>query len=179
MVMFHAQNPDTFIWWNVGGWGNTVTAVEKSDLGNKAKVGPDSSVSVEQGRWYDIKIELAGQDIRCYLDGKLVTEAKDDMTWFRGGLYSSASREESSGDVILKVVNSFATPQQIQIDLRGVSNVAREATVEVLSGEPGAVNSIETPQKVAPKRQTVSTAGSSFNHEFPAHSVSVVRLKTR
>jgi alpha-L-rhamnosidase len=32
--------------------------------------------SIETGRWYDVKVEVKGSGVKCYLDGKLVQEAK-------------------------------------------------------------------------------------------------------
>ena len=28
--------------------------------------------SIETGRWYDIRVEVKGSNIKCYLDGKLI-----------------------------------------------------------------------------------------------------------
>jgi alpha-L-arabinofuranosidase len=41
------------------------------------------------------------------------------------------------------------------------------------------MNSVAEPAKVAPKPITLTSAGISFIHELPAHSVTVLRLKTR
>src|SRR6185436_6689956 len=46
------------------------------------------------------------------------------------GLYVSATREDASGDVILKLVNVQASPQPLRIDLKGVPTVRRNATGE-------------------------------------------------
>jgi alpha-N-arabinofuranosidase len=96
-----------------------------------------------------------------------------------GTLFASASRHEPTGDVILKAVSAGDAPQQVQIDLQGASTIGKEATAEVLSGASDAVNSIESPTNLAPKRTTISNAGASFTHEFPAWSVTVLRLKTK
>jgi alpha-N-arabinofuranosidase len=96
-----------------------------------------------------------------------------------GTLFASASRHEQSGDVILKIVSAGSSPQQVQIDLDGATDIGKEAIAEMLSGAQDAVNSIESPMNVAPRRTTISNAGASFTHEFPAWSVTVLRLKTR
>src|SRR5262249_54947850 len=44
------------------------------------------------------------------------------------GVYVSATRETTGGDVILKLVNVQEGPQPLQIDLQGLSNVKRDAT---------------------------------------------------
>ena len=63
---------------------------------------------IETGRWYDIRIELSGDAIRCYLDGKLI---HDVVAARAKPLYAVASRVDASGEVILKVVNVSAVAQ--------------------------------------------------------------------
>jgi alpha-N-arabinofuranosidase len=95
------------------------------------------------------------------------------------GLYVNATRESSSGDVILKLVNIQETAQPLQIDLRGVGAVNKDAQGEMITGALSDVNTVAEPMKVTPKPFTIKNAGTSFTHELPAHSVSVMRLKTR
>jgi alpha-N-arabinofuranosidase len=95
------------------------------------------------------------------------------------GLYVSATRDTSSGDVILKLVNIQEKAQPLQIDLRGAGTVRKDAAGEMITGALGNVNTVAEPMKVVPKPFTIKDAGSSFAHELPAHSVSVIRLKTR
>jgi alpha-N-arabinofuranosidase len=95
------------------------------------------------------------------------------------GLYASATRESASGDIILKLVNVQAAAQALRIDLQGVSSVKKDAAGEMLTGELTAVNTVAEPKKVVPKPITIANAGTSFMHELPAHSVSMIRLKTR
>jgi alpha-N-arabinofuranosidase len=95
------------------------------------------------------------------------------------GLYSSATRDAASGDIILKLVNVQAAPQSLNIDLQGISKVARNATGEVLAGQTGDMNSLSEPQKIAPKPLAITNAGTQFAHELPALSITVIRLKTQ
>jgi alpha-L-arabinofuranosidase len=93
-----------------------------------------------------------------------------------GGLFAAASRDDASGDVILKVVNSRADAQQLEIDLQGAPNVNAEATAEVISGKPMDQNSVASPEKVVPRQVLIHDASAKFTHEFPAYSVTVIRL---
>jgi alpha-L-arabinofuranosidase len=91
----------------------------------------------------------------------------------------SASRETSSGDVILKLVNVQAASQPLRIDLQGVKTIRSDATGEVLTGEPAAINTVAEPRKVTPRAIAISNAAPAFVHDLPAHSVTVIRLRTR
>ena len=50
------------------------------------------------------------------------------------GVYVSATRENSSGDVILKLVNVQAAPQPLTIDLQGVTTIKKDAAGEMITG---------------------------------------------
>jgi alpha-L-arabinofuranosidase len=47
------------------------------------------------------------------------------------------------------------------------------------SASPEDENTLEEPLKVAPVERTITLAGPRFQHAFPAHSVSVLRLKPK
>ena len=179
LILFHSQDLQNYVWWNVGGWGNTRTAIERVSDGRNTQLGPSAPITVETGRWYDIRIAVQGRDIKCYLDGKLITEATDAPPVPLGPIYASAARVTKTGEVILKVVNVAAQPQTLTVDLPGVKNVGGTATGQVLTGEPGDINTVAAPEKVAPQAITLTGVSRSFAHEFPAHSVTVLRLKAR
>ena len=81
--------------------------------------------------------------------------------------------------MILKLVNIQAKAQPLRIELQGVKTIKSNAAGEMITGELGATNTVAEPRKVVPKPVAISNAGPSFPHELPAHSVSVIRLKTR
>ena len=94
-------------------------------------------------------------------------------------VFATASRDLASGDVILKAVNVGDAPYPLQVTLQGATGVAGMASALVLAGEPGDVNTVEAPTKVAPRTGTIAGTGGTFLHEFPAHSVTVLRFKAR
>ena len=96
LVLFSVKDKDTYTWWNIGGWGNTKDAIEYAEDGGKSVVGKDVPGSVETGRWYDIKVELNGQQIKCFLDGHLVQEITYESSPMKP-LHAVASRV-SAGD---------------------------------------------------------------------------------
>lgn len=93
-------------------------------------------------------------------------------------LFVSSSKEDSTGDIIVKVVNIFPAEQNMTVELAGVT-VKSQATGQVMSADPAAVNSVENPLNVAPKDFTITNASSSWNHTFPGNSVTVIRFKTK
>ncbi|HVX84019.1 MAG TPA: alpha-L-arabinofuranosidase C-terminal domain-containing protein [Phycisphaerae bacterium] len=96
-----------------------------------------------------------------------------------GGVFVEASNNRATSEVILKVVNAQAEAQTLKIDLEGIKDVDNKGIIETLQGEPTDVNTIAEPEKVAPRTEGLPVSGTTFTHEFPAHSVSVLRVKVK
>jgi alpha-L-arabinofuranosidase len=138
-------------------------------------VGQDVPGSIETGRWYDIRIEVSGKTIKCYLDGKLIHDVTPPVL---KSLYASASRTKNTGEVILKVVNTSKSELSTDIKLNGVKTIQGPARTTVLTSEnPADENSLTEPTKVAPTAKTISVSAPSFQHAFPGNSVTILRLK--
>ena len=64
------------------------------------------------------------------------------------------------------------------IALQGVARVAPTARATVLtSASPDDENSFDEPAKVAPQETVLQPVAPQFRHTFPAHSVSILRLR--
>ncbi len=176
LVLFHAADNENFIWWNVGGWGNTRTQLEKIFSGGKGAFGDPHDSHVETGRWYDLRVEVKGKDIQCFQDNELVIKETDtDLS--PPPMYSTASREEKTGDVILKVVNAGTEAADTTINLRGAKEVQASGKAIVLTSDsPRDQNTIADPTKVTPKEEPITDAAATFHRTFPANSVTVLRL---
>ena len=148
LVMFHVRGRNDLIWWNVGGWGNTRSQLQKVSDGQNSDLGASAAVTVDDNHWYDVRIELHGTDIKCYLDDKLITEATD-LPIPVPAIFATASRVDSTGQVILKVVNVSASPQNLQINLQGATDVSKDAHLILLTGKPGDMNTISAPKDCA------------------------------
>jgi alpha-L-arabinofuranosidase len=170
LIIFAAPNEKDKAWWNLGGWGNQGHAVEMRGVEHDRVPG-----QIETGRWYDIKIELQGSRIRCWLDGQLVHDIKNGSL---KSMYAVAGLKQNTHEIILKVVNAAGEAMDTALDLKGAPKLAPTGTAVVLtSADPNDENSFDEPTKVAPQEETVPVPGASFRHTFPAHSVTVLRLK--
>jgi len=112
----------------------------------------------------------------CHNRGDVVLPV--ELSGSTNDLFTTASRDEAAGDVIIKFVNGRAGPLSLEIKLQGV-NTTQGGFAEVLTGGLNDVNSIEEPTKISPKRTDLAVAAGTFKHEFPGYSVSVLRIKTR
>jgi alpha-L-arabinofuranosidase len=176
LVLFHVQDDDNWLWWNVGGWGNSQHAIERCADGGKSILGHGVSGSVETGRWYDLRIELKGAGIRCFLDGKQVHNVTDSRAL--RPLHVVAGRAERAGDIILKTVNVSSLDYDTDVRFEGVRELRAPARAIILaSPDPADENTLDQPMKVAPVEQVVQDAATAFRHTFPAHSVTVLRVR--
>ena len=92
-------------------------------------------------------------------------------------LFACASKEDVSGDIILKVVNVFGVDQTMTVELTG-ANIHSVATGEVMAGQPGDINSVDNPFHTVPSRFIVTDASAKWTHTFPGNSITVIRFKT-
>jgi hypothetical protein len=73
LIPFYVRSKTEYLWWNLGGWGNTGFQIEHSVKDKKTGlINPLFKDSIETGRWYSIKLECKGAHIKAYLDDKLV-----------------------------------------------------------------------------------------------------------
>lgn len=172
LIVFGRKGGERF-WWNLGGWGNTQHALEM----NQTLVGAPVPGKIERERWYEVKIELNGARIRCYLDGTLVHDATVPR---QQKFYAVTGRDEKSGDLVVKAINLGNEAVMGKLDLNGVGNIAATGHATVLqSASLSDNNSLEQPQRVVPLERVINGVGSDFTHEFPARSLTVLRLKTK
>src|SRR4030095_10375594 len=86
------------------------------------------------------------------------------VTGMFDGVYVSATRENSSGDVILKLVNVQAAAQPLQVNIQGVPNIKKDAAGEMITGDLGAINTVAEPLKVVSKAIYIKDAGTKFTY---------------
>ncbi|QEH32388.1 Extracellular exo-alpha-L-arabinofuranosidase precursor [Aquisphaera giovannonii] len=170
LILFRVRDEGEKSWWNLGGWGNTRHAIEVG-----GEIGRSVPGRIEDGRWYDIKVDVEGSRIRCYLDGQLVHDVKTPAV---RPIHASATRASATGEIILKIVNAAAGPVATTVEFAGLAGLPATIKAQVLSSDhPTDENSLELPEKVAPREVTLSASGSRITHAFPGNSVTVARIK--
>jgi len=128
-------------------------------------------------------------------DEILATDSQDipTRTWQRRGrggapaaaqqireVFFCATRDSQSGVIYLKVVNTSGSARQTKIQISGAPKIEPEGEMVSLVGESlNDTNSIEEPRKVVPRTEKVGGLSADFTREFPAYSVTVMKLKTK
>ncbi len=169
----HHKGVDNRLRWDIGGYTNSI---------NEMKTSMDSesmTYSIEEGKWYDIRLEVSPLTVKGYIDGKLVQQTSlADKN--RQTICASASRDEKSGDVIVKVVNASNKAVNTTLNLKGAGQLAALADATVLSSDSELdENTLDDPTKVAPKSEKIKVNGQTVTHSFEANSVTVLRLHNK
>ena len=102
-------------------------------------------------------------------DATVVTESLGDP------LYQVVTRDEDTGDVVVKVVNTRSHAIRTQVDL-GSKDLRGTGTVTTLSGALTDANSFDQPNHVAPVTTRVPGLGSRFVYDFAPNSLTFIRL---
>ena len=92
------------------------------------------------------------------------------------GLYASAARDDSSHELILKIVNTNTNVSKVTIDLQGSLRYTSTARQWLMTASPEATNSLDSPSSVAPIESTVELKGKKLNLELKPESFTVVRV---
>jgi alpha-L-arabinofuranosidase len=174
LVAFGIKETGQFYWWNLGGWNNTQGAVEKGITSAKEQILTKPN-TVTTGKTYDLKIQVRGTKVTLILDG--VEWGSFDDNAVTEPFAQVVTEDTKRGEIIVKVVNAQDTPAVTKIDLGG-RKVARTAKQTVITGDPGELNT-RSAEPILPVTSTVYGIASTFTREFPANSVTFLRIRTR
>jgi alpha-L-arabinofuranosidase len=173
-IVVRSTGPEDYVAWNIGGWRNEYHGLV-AHLGQQDQLITREPGKLEPGQWYDVKVELKGAKVVCFLDGKLVHRAEVPVR--RTPLFfASATRDAASGEIILKAVNPTGQPAQASLQFRGLKTKSPWAQGVVLSSaNPNDENSFTAPAKVAPRNLPSVQLGS--RHTFEPYSFTVLRIQ--
>src|SRR5438270_10382615 len=93
-----------------------------------------------------------------------------------GGLYTSASLDERTHELIVKAINSTPMPRAAEIRLNGGKPSGTAKMTTLASGDLRAENSFERPRNVAPEYSTVEVKSGVIPVSLTAYSVTVYRI---
>ena len=175
LIMIGYKN-GKFYWWNIGGWGNTLSCIEKGTAAARTIVTEQKPCTITADKEYDIKVEVGADTIRCYLDGELIHELFDPQSF--DPIFAHIG-ETDNNEIIVKLVNTTPQVREVQINLNNVE-VLPEGKELVLSDPSSlAENTMQRPTAVAPKEGIVKNAASKFSYKAKANSISILTLKKK
>ncbi|AYD49407.1 alpha-N-arabinofuranosidase [Arachidicoccus soli] len=95
-------------------------------------------------------------------------------------VFYSATINDTTGTLYLKIVNTTAKKQPIKINLDGVLSVDPEAELIVIKGDkPDETNTITDCDKIIPVSASIRGVKKSFLRKLDPYSVSIIEIKTK
>ena len=177
IIPFAVKDKDNCYFWNIGGWGNTVSCLQQIENGAKTKIlDTVKPCTIETGRTYEIKIVIEGTYVECYLDGELYA-SHDFASEAEAEAYHVVSTDES-GDIIIKLVNVTDSSRVFAVDTN--ADVKSTATVHQVAGDSLANDNIlGAKEDCIMEEFTVDGFSGDFNYTVPAYSVTCIRLERK
>jgi alpha-N-arabinofuranosidase len=95
-------------------------------------------------------------------------------------IFFDATRDSKNGVIYLKVVNAASMAQKIEVDIKGALGVESTGEAVVLAANSlDDTNTLREPEKIIPHTEKADSLGANFIREFPAYSVTVLKIKTK
>ena len=97
----------------------------------------------------------------------------------QGGLYTSASLDETTHELIVKAINATLDTRATEIALKGATPAGKAKVTILASSDLNAENSLEAPKKVAPHDSSVAMNSGTISVRLAPYSVTVYRIPLR
>ncbi|HJU52995.1 MAG TPA: alpha-L-arabinofuranosidase C-terminal domain-containing protein [Pyrinomonadaceae bacterium] len=95
----------------------------------------------------------------------------------QSNLFTSASFDAPTNEVVLKVVNTAPTQSEVRISLAGARRLGKQGKVYVLTApDLKAENSLDEPTKVSPVEKPLAVPSGDFTYTFAPNSLTVIRV---
>ncbi|MBL8065450.1 MAG: hypothetical protein JNM34_06275 [Chthonomonadaceae bacterium] len=175
LVTVGLKGKGDYLWWNIGGWGNTRHAIEWAKTGTKSQVGRDVPGHVDTGQWYEIEVDYSPERVVCRLDGVAVFDERPPKMQT---LYSVAGRIKS-GDFVLKTVNSSRQAVDLDLVVKGGRVANTGVAIQMSSPDLLVENSLDVPNRIKPRESRIHGRRGQFRIRLPGHSFTLFRVEPR
>lgn len=181
LIPFSVKGSENNYFWNIGGWGNTVSCLQqvKDNAKSDQLLGTVKECRLENGRTYQLKIEVSDYHVKCYLDNELYVDYEIPKETASAECYQVVSTDET-GDIIIKMVNVTGEDKTAAIKITGADLVGTTAKVETVAGDRlNNDNRLGEAEEVTLKSLEATGISNQFNYTLPKYSVTVLRIKTK
>ena len=173
LIVFNYVDKDNYCWFNLGGWNNTQHGLEQIVDGGKGQTATVAG-HIETGRWYDVRIDVAKDSVWCYLDGQRVFASRIQSNT-KPGIYTSASIDDATGDMIVKIANTSDQASTAQVNVQGYE-IASANMTQLTSASGTDENTMAHPTNVYPVCLPLTSEPHAVQVFVPAYSLNILRL---
>ncbi len=172
LIAFGYKDSKNYCWWNLGGWGNTRFCIERAVNGTKSQY-DNIYRSLATGVTYDLRIEVRGNHIKCYIDDELCHDVVLPAEHVERHVYTSASRDGNK--LYVKLVNPSGTDYSTTLTTSGYSASNIKLT-QMKADSDQAENTNDNMYNVVPQESTLSAYGTSIMINVPAYSFNIYEM---
>jgi alpha-L-arabinofuranosidase len=139
MIPFAVLDSNTYLRAHIGSYWNSHCVFESVTKGYEVAGITDQKRlhPLETGRWYDVKLEVGKDTVKCFLDDTLIMEYTPPQQFY------SIVGKAANGDVIVKAVNGYGRAVLADISLE--TGGRHTVVMSTIAAEAGAENSMEVP----------------------------------
>lgn len=173
IIVFNYVDEHNYCWVNFGGWTNSQHAIEQISNGGKLLTASKRG-RVQTGRWYDVTLQVAGDSVKAWLDQELIfdTVLKHDDT---KGIFSSATINDATGELIVKVVNTGDEATTASLNLKNYTP-AGARVIRLAANDGLEENTLDSPTAIHPVEQLLSPDDKRVLLDIPPYSLNIVRI---
>lgn len=162
LIPFAVKDNNNSLFWNIGGWGNTVSCLQQVSNGSKSDqlYGTAKKFKVQTGKEYKLKIVVGLTTVKCYIDDVLYVDYDLDANRMQE-TYQVVSTD-ATGDVIIKLVNVTDEAKTYAINVDGLyfnKDVINALEVDKLNVVETDVNKSDISEKKAKVCMNIYQAG--------------------
>ncbi len=171
-VNFGMKDEKNRVCWDIGGWQNQDCMIT-STVDGRGTCLDQVLFTLEGGREYDLCLRVQGRRITTLVNGAIVNRCEDKIPEIRD-LYYTAGKIKDTGEVVFKAVNLNPKRFRARLELGGG---AWKGKMWILSGKLEDENTFEN--EITPVEKDFSAARGGLTVDFPAQSVTVIRVNNK
>lgn len=172
-LYFHHKGSDDYGVWHLGAEHNKRYNLEFHRKGEVSTLAYKYNGVLEEGKWYDARIEVKGDLVLCYLNDELIHQVN---LYPEQWVYTSASVTADGATGYLKLANPTDKSVIIDIDFKDVK-VKQVELIRMCSGKGTDENSMENKECVKPvNKGTFPVSDGKLKLTVPAFSLDIIKI---
>ncbi len=174
LIPIAVQDEDNSIFWNIGGWGNTVSCLQIVSNGSKSDQveGTVRDISLQSNVEYQLKVVVEDTKITCYMGMTKVIEYEYQGT---DGVYQTTSIDENN-DIIIKLVNVTGKQMDTNIQIENAATINTTAEVSQIKADKASLFNSKTVPDLIKIEESQETVSENFTYSLPKYSVTIMRI---
>jgi alpha-N-arabinofuranosidase len=168
------KSPEEYFIYNIGGWGNAQTAIERISPEGGSMQSEPVPFSVVPNRWYSLKLQVGTNTLKGFVDDSLIVDYTVSQVEKR---YFASGYDRGKNEIVIKAVNAESEAWQTNIWIQNAGAINPDGQAITLSSESRTdENTFDEPGKVVPVAEVRRDFSDRFKMTFKPYSLTVLRI---